>query len=768
MSDERGSLPASVLLLCDDDPRHAGNVLDHIRALTGHSRHHVVAVNPRVGDRGASLDLEAFDAVVIHYTIVVTLDAYLPFELAERLSSFEGLKVQFIQDEYRWVDDITACMREIGIDVLFTCVPEDTAPRIYGERLPGVETITTLAGYVPDQLVGRPVPPLGSRPIDVGYRGRAVPYWLGRLGQDKLEIARGFLAHAAGTDLTCDIAWTERDRIYGERWFTFLASCRATLGTESGASVIDFDGSLERRVHEYLLDNPAATFDEVEREILCEHEGFAVINVISPRIFEAAALRTALVLFPGDYSGAVEPWEHYIPVEHDFANFDEVVARLRDTTYLEQLTARAYADLVESGRYSLAGFVRRFDELVDERVPAPRAQVRQAAAPPRSARRAARWKPGTARMTVRRAASVAGSGRALAAAPEARRLLVEHARSQAARSLVSFDRLRHDVERLAVLVANQSGRIDMNPPFAIVPMLEGKRLILASRPLDALAPEADDLARDAARTALRSGSVNEIVWNHARVGQVAWLQLTRFRAVPIDVGYYGMYGAHHFSALERLRRVFGDQVIAAIEPVLATPDLEKMAARRTPSPVMRALAYASAATRTLAVAVPVVRRDPRSFAVRGWYATRFALGNRTVRGLLRSYVAEPGLRATVDPLELLDDILKLRLVRQAAASHDRHLRSTLDADTGTLTVTTYVGSAAERPELVPNGNAMVRHLTWDNSAFGSGVSLGGGVNTTLDENARHHFRALSEITRGDAERMRTVLADVLDGSHRHG
>ena len=173
------------MLLCDDDPEHAGNVLDHIHALERHSRHHVVSVNPRVGDRGARIDLDHFDVVVIHYTLVVTLDSYLPFELAERITQFPGLKVQFIQDEYRWVDEITARMRELGIDVLFTCVPEDVVPAIYGQRLPGVQTVTTLAGYVPDQLVGRRVPPLEARAIDVGYRGRAVPYWLGGSGRTK-------------------------------------------------------------------------------------------------------------------------------------------------------------------------------------------------------------------------------------------------------------------------------------------------------------------------------------------------------------------------------------------------------------------------------------------------------------------------------------------------------------------------------------------------------------------------------------------------------
>ena len=760
----RDDATVSVLLLCDDDPGHAGNVLDHIRALSDHSRHHVVRVNPRVGDRGRSLDLDDFDVIVIHYTIVVTYDSYLPSELASRISRFQGLKVQFIQDEYRWVDEITARMREIGIDVLFTCVPEAAISSIYGPRLPGVQTVTTLAGYVPDQLVGRRVQPLRSRPVDVGYRGRAVPYWLGRLGQDKVDIARGFLARAAGTGLRCDIAWTESDRIYGQRWFRFLASCRATLGTESGASVIDFDGSLERRVHEFLAERPAATYEEVEREILHEHEGNAVINVVSPRVFEAAALRTALVLFPGEYSGVVAPWTHYIPIEPDFSNFEEVAERLRDHAFLEELTNRTYADLVESGDYSLERFVRRFDQIVDERMSTRRGRASRSA-PVTAARgtRARRLRPGASRRTVRKAASLAGVGRALVAAPEARRLLALHARNSEARRLVSFDRLLEDVEKLAVVIANQRSRVAMRSPFAIVPIVEGRRLILASRPPDALDQVADDAARARALSALREGVVNEIVWNHAKFGQVVWLQLTRFRAVPIDVGYYGMYGAHHFSALERLRPVLADAVVAAVGAVLTAPDARKLGSPGAPNAASRLLAYISAVSRTARLAIPVVWRDPKSFAVRGWYAGGFAMAHRPVLALLRSYVAEPELRAQVDPLELLDDILKLRLVRIAGTAGATHLQSTLDCQTGTLILTTQHGPPRDGRTATPNGSTGdVRHLMWDNSVCGSSVALKGSVTATLDDEGRHHFRALSEIARLDSQHMKAVLDVVLD------
>jgi hypothetical protein len=470
-------------------------------------------------------------------------------------------------------------------------------------------------------------------------------------------------------------------------------------------------------------------------------------------------LRTTLILFPGDYSNAVEPWVHYIPLDRDFANFADVSDRLRDSAFLEELTTRAYVDLVESGAYSLERFVRRFDDVVDERVSTRKARTQRPSSP--ASRRARQRKPGALRRGARQTASFAGSSRALSAAPEARRLLVEHARSSEARRLVSFNRLLEDVEKLAVLIANQRTRVVMSTPFVIVPMLEGKRLILASKPLDTLEPVADEEARGHAIAALRTGAVNEIVWNHARIGQVAWLQLTPFRAVPIDVGYYGMYGAHHFSALERLRPLFGEIVVAALAGVLSRPDVDKMASPPPLNTVMRTLAYVSAALRTARLALPIVKRDPKSFAVRGLYAGLFTLSHPPVRALIRSYAAEPGIRAHVDPLELLDDILKLQLVRNAGTGRDTYLRSTLDAGSGTLTVTTELGFPGE-PIPAPNGT-VIQHLLWDNSACGASVRLKGGVSATLDEDARHHFRALSEIARSDAGRMKAVLDVVLGG-----
>src|SRR5262249_11102931 len=179
-------------------------------------------------------------------------------------------------------------------------------------------------------------------------------------------IAQKFLERAPGTGLRCDIGWRESDRIYGKSWFEWISSCRATLGTESGATITDFDGSLQRRVEAHMLQHPEDDFWLVHRELLAPFEGNVRMNVVSPRVFEATALRTALVLFPGEYSGVLERDRHYIPLEKDFSNFNDVVERLRDLNHLRELTDRAYEEIAVSPQYSLRALIVQFDEIVDE------------------------------------------------------------------------------------------------------------------------------------------------------------------------------------------------------------------------------------------------------------------------------------------------------------------------------------------------------------------------------------------------------------------
>jgi hypothetical protein len=92
------------------------------------------------------------------------------------------------------------------------------------------------------------------------------------------------------------------------------------------------------------------------------------MNQISPKVFEAISLKTALILFEGNYSSVLTPDVHYISLKKDFSNIAEVMEKLQDDAYIETLTEKAYQDIIETGKYSYHQFVEQFDQHLLSRV----------------------------------------------------------------------------------------------------------------------------------------------------------------------------------------------------------------------------------------------------------------------------------------------------------------------------------------------------------------------------------------------------------------
>lgn len=355
----------NVLLLCDYQDNIAATVRDHIRSLEAHSRHKWWRLSI-LGDIPAGLDLARFDIVVIHYTLVACSNFYLTSAARQRLADFRGLKAIFIQDEYRFVDKSIGAMREIGINVLFTCTPPAEMSKVYApEKLPGVTVVNCLTGYVPAELLDRPVLPPAERSIDIGYRGRNVPAWLGELGQEKVRIGIRVKEEAAAQGLKVDISFREEDRLYGENWIEFVSRCKAMLGVESGASVVDFSGEIQRKVDAHTAVNPHTPFETLRALYFADEDGKISFAQISPRCFESAALRTLMVLYEGHYSGVLEPWRHYVPLKKDHSNFDEVVRILRDPARIDEIVTCAYNEIACNPRWSFQEATRNVDAVLE-------------------------------------------------------------------------------------------------------------------------------------------------------------------------------------------------------------------------------------------------------------------------------------------------------------------------------------------------------------------------------------------------------------------
>lgn len=360
-----------ILFLCNRPTANsqAATVTEYLDALVTHSKHTVHEI-PMMGHFPSQIDLDHFDAVILHYSLSMgpMIEHYLGADLIQKLAHYKGIKAAFLQDEYRAIQTYWSNIRRLGLDILFSCVPEDEIKKVYPPaELPNVKVVNVLTGYISHDLTNIAAPPIAQRSLDVGYRSRRTPFWLGALGWEKTLISSEFKKRAHSTDLRVDVSVDEGDRLYGAAWTNFILSCRALLGTESGASIIDFDGQLEKTVDEYVHAHPKADFDHVSKLFLKEYEGSLRLHQISPRCFEAAALRTPMVLFEGQYSNILKPGRHYISLKKDFSNFDSVVKALKDTDALQAMADRTYEEIALDPQWGYPAFVERIDAELDAR-----------------------------------------------------------------------------------------------------------------------------------------------------------------------------------------------------------------------------------------------------------------------------------------------------------------------------------------------------------------------------------------------------------------
>jgi hypothetical protein len=362
----QGDKKLNVLVLCCGANVHIGVILDHLHAIASRSSHNIQIMDATYCAE-AAIDPSWFDVLVLHYSLVISDPNHIRPSLAARIRAFEGLKVAFIQDEYRWVDRQNAAIEHLGVSVLYTVIPPDVARRVY--RTPYFDTVRmehTLTGFVPETLLSVETPDYEDRPIDVSYRARRMASCWGAFSEEKFTIGQRFLRDVEDMGLACDIEWAEGRRIHGADWVKFVSSSKATLGTESGVSFVDFTGKVQEESEAYERARPEASAAEVREKFLGGKDGDICIKVISPRVFEAAALRTLLILYPGNYSGAVIPWRHYVPLSHDHSNVREVVEIIRSPERARPIIEAAYAEVACNPKWQLAGMVADFDRVISD------------------------------------------------------------------------------------------------------------------------------------------------------------------------------------------------------------------------------------------------------------------------------------------------------------------------------------------------------------------------------------------------------------------
>jgi Glycosyl transferases group 1 len=233
-----------------------------------------------------------------------------------------------------------------------------------------------------NSLVYQPTKNPNDRPLDVG--ARAVRY-LPHLGDDdRNRLLQWFSDHGSAYGLKVEISDERLDR---KGWAVYLNQCKATVATEAAGWFLERDDATVNAIRDYVLSKRTKGFvlrndsafrrfghllpwwmKSIMRKAMrkgpIRHE--ALINeqldpkeifdrffanrprpqfyskCISSRHFDAAGTKTCQIMFRGRFNDIFQANEHYLALEPDFSNIEEVLAAFRDPVRRQHVADAAY------------------------------------------------------------------------------------------------------------------------------------------------------------------------------------------------------------------------------------------------------------------------------------------------------------------------------------------------------------------------------------------------------------------------------------------
>ncbi len=307
-----------------------------------------------------------FDLIIFHYGFISSRTAGT--ECYQRalnqvlcFKNSKAIKAVMPQDEYLGSESIRHFINEMHINLVFSVSPESEWDILYqGINRTKVKFHKVLTGYLDDSGIETIKGFLKNteKDIDIGYRARNLPQWLGRHGYMKTIISDEFNKSIKNfPTLKTNISTNPKDTFLGLGWYKFMVRCKYMIGVEGGATVHDPDGSISKKSAAYLKEHPNCTFEEIEEACFPGLDGKLQLIAISPRNLESCATRTCQILIESTFNGILKPNVHYIPIKKDLSNIDEVLQIVSDDQRREEITNNAYRDIVETGLYSYRNFV---------------------------------------------------------------------------------------------------------------------------------------------------------------------------------------------------------------------------------------------------------------------------------------------------------------------------------------------------------------------------------------------------------------------------
>jgi spore maturation protein CgeB len=237
----------------------------------------------------------------------------------------------------------------------------------------------------------RPMGDPAMRPIDIGSRVMKYTPHVG--DNDRNRIADAFVKIGCERGMKVDISNTRFDR---SRWANFLNLCKGTVSTEAGSWFLEKDDATVESIRRYVYEqtsgiviandsrlwavaravplwvrrrtkwtlralgvryetvvNEAQAYSEIHARFFTNKPRPPIYGkCISSRHFEAIGTKTCQIMFRARFNDILEADRHYLALDHDFSNLEDVLARFSDSAQRQAIVDEAYAHVMDAHTYA--------------------------------------------------------------------------------------------------------------------------------------------------------------------------------------------------------------------------------------------------------------------------------------------------------------------------------------------------------------------------------------------------------------------------------
>ncbi len=313
-----------------------------------------------------------FHAIVMNTSFVSF--RYSPEKLGQFIEYYDfvrqsnAFKIAIVQDDYDYCAVLDNWMYSWYVDLIYSVCPahhEILYPKFLSSK---GEIRLAYTGYITPDMINIWEKPkeYNERTIDVSYRASEANKYLGFYGYDKAMIGELFTKAVDGHGLNLDISTKQKKILAGKDWYNFVEDSRFCLVTNSGMSLHDPWGEIRKSVNDYITEHPKADFEEVEKQCYPKLDGKYLFSALSPRNFESCLSNTVQIALHGNYSGIMNPIDHYIPMQRDCSNIKEVLDMIKDYSYVKKVQRNAKENILSWDELRVENRVDKIIESIKE------------------------------------------------------------------------------------------------------------------------------------------------------------------------------------------------------------------------------------------------------------------------------------------------------------------------------------------------------------------------------------------------------------------